>query len=201
MGTYAETITTDKIEKIKFYINTKKYKESQIGAILSESGGDKIFNGTIFSWNTFKPVMPSKADGKVLFTPNPPYSIWGFAWDNPSNYKECIVPCGSSNYISCVPLIINGTKKDKPNYQPDMGGSRPRTAIGIKDGRFAYYVTSSGYTPEKLRDLLFSSGWDCATMLDGGGSSCFCDKEGHKLICDSNRVIQNYIIIYLKHTM
>lgn len=198
MSTYAATIGLDEIEKIEIYVNKNKYTEANIATILSKTGGDLIFNGTIFSWNSFNPVMPCKANGKVLFSPNPAYSIWGIAWDTPNNYRETVVPCSSLNYISCVPLIINGVKKDKPNYQPDMGGSRPRTAIGIKNGKFAYFVTSSGYTPEKLRDFLFSSGWSCATMLDGGGSSSFCDTEGHKLICDSDRVIQHYIIVYLK---
>ena len=45
----------------------------------------------------------------------------------------------------------------------------PRTAIGTKNGRFAYYVSKDRRTPEQLRDLLAASGWDNAIMMDGGG--------------------------------
>jgi uncharacterized protein YcbK (DUF882 family) len=79
-----------------------------------------------------------------------------------------------------------------------MGGSRPRTAIGMKEGRFAYFATSSGYTPERLRDYLCSIGWSHATMLDGGGSTCYRDATGG-FVCDSSRKVQNYIIVHLKH--
>ena len=54
----------------------------------------------------------------------------------------------------------------------------PRTAIGTKNGRFAYYVSKDRRSPEQLRDLLASSGWDDAIMMDGGGSTCFMDSTG-----------------------
>lgn len=199
MSTYSATLDLNNIEKIQIYQNTAKYKESSISTILSKTGGDLIFNGTIFSWNTFKPLMPIKVDGKILYNPN--WSTYGMAWNTSSDYKMEVVGNGKSskeNYISCVHLVVNGQKIPKPNYQKDMGGYRPRTAIGEKNGRFAYYVTSNGVSPEGLRDLLYNSGWTSAIMLDGGGSSCFYDKQGHKIICDSNRIVQNYIIIHFK---
>lgn len=79
-----------------------------------------------------------------------------------------------------------------------MGRSRPRTAIGVKAGRFAYFVTSGGYTPERLRDTLRNYGWDTAVMLDGGGSTCFRDKQGRGFTCDRNRSIPHYIVVTLR---
>lgn len=69
----------------------------------------------------------------------------------------------------------------------------PRTAIGTKDGRFAYYVSKDRHTPEQLRDLLASSGWDNAIMMDGGGSTCFMDSTGKGFTGDG-RVIPFFLV-------
>lgn len=195
--TRAGTIPLSEIERIEIYQNKKRYKESQLAMILKETGGDFLFNGTIFSWTTYKALMPCKSDGITLC--NPGYTIWGLAWDGPETFRESVVPCDAANYISCTNLIHHGEKVDKPNYQPDMGGNRPRTAIGVKEGRFAYFVTQGGYTPEKLRDYLYSIGWSCAIMLDGGGSTCFWDKTGG-FYCDKGRADQNFIVVHLKRS-
>lgn len=73
----------------------------------------------------------------------------------------------------------------------------PRTAIGTKDGRFAYYVSKDRHTPEQLRDLLASSGWDNAIMMDGGGSACFMDAAGEGIAGDG-RVIPFFLVWKLK---
>lgn len=195
--TRAGTIPLSQIERIEIYQNKKRYKESQLSTILKETGGDLIFNGTIFSWTAYKPLCHCKAAGAVLCNPN--YSVYGMTLGDGGGVCEAVLPCSAQSYIACVPLIVKGGKIPKPNYQKDMGGSRPRTAIGMKDGRFAYFTTSSGYTPEKLRDYLFSVGWSHATMLDGGGSTCFRDKDGG-FCCDKNRKVQNYIVAHLKHS-
>ena len=195
--TRAGTIPLSSIERIEIYQNKKKYKESQLATILKETGGDLIFNGTIFSWTTYKPLCHCKAAGAVLCNPN--YSVYGMTLGDGDGVCEAILPCSAQSYIACVPLIVKGAKVPKPNYQKDMGRSRPRTAIGMKEGRFAYFTTSSGYTPEKLRDYLFSIGWSHATMLDGGGSTCFRDKDGG-FYCDKNRVVQNFIVVHFKHS-
>lgn len=64
--------------------------------------------------------------------------------------------------------------------------------------RLDYLVTETGYTPEELRDILVSSGWDGAIMLDGGGSVCYLDREGKKIACDPDRVLPYYIVAFLK---
>ena len=69
----------------------------------------------------------------------------------------------------------------------------PRTAIGTKNGRFAYYVSRDRRTPEQLRDLLAASGWDNAIMMDGGGSTCFMDKDGKGFTGDG-RVIPFFLV-------
>ena len=73
----------------------------------------------------------------------------------------------------------------------------PRTAIGTKDGRFAYYVSRERHTPEQLRDLLSSSGWDNAIMMDGGGSTCFMDAAGEGFTGDG-RGIPFFLVWKLK---
>lgn len=69
----------------------------------------------------------------------------------------------------------------------------PRTAIGTKNGRFAYYVSRDRRTPEQLRDLLAASGWDNAIMMDGGGSTCFMDRDGKGFTGDG-RVIPFFLV-------
>ena len=73
----------------------------------------------------------------------------------------------------------------------------PRTAIGTKNGRFAYYVSKDRRTPEQLRDLLAASGWDNAIMMDGGGSTCFMDSTGKGFTGDG-RVIPFFLVWGLK---
>ena len=83
------------------------------------------------------------------------------------------------------------------NYGKDRGYSAPRTAIGTKNGSFAYYVSQDRRTPEKLRDLLYSSGWDNAVMMDGGGSTCFMDSRGKGFTGDG-RVIPFFLVWKMK---
>lgn len=73
----------------------------------------------------------------------------------------------------------------------------PRTAIGTKNGRFAYYASKDRRTPEQLRDLLAASGWDNAIMMDGGGSTCFMDSTGKGFTGDG-RVIPFFLVWKLK---
>ena len=194
--TKSGTIPLSEIERIEIWQNTRRFDETELADVAKETGGDIVFNGTIYLEKKYIPVMPCKADGTVLFDPG--YTIWGLAWDEPETFRESVVPCDAANYISCTNLIHQGEKVDKPNYQPDMGGKRPRTAIGVKEGRFAYFVTQDGYTPEALRDLLHSYGWSGAIMLDGGGSTCFRDQDGTGFIGDQDRAVQHFIVIHLK---
>ena len=48
-------------------------------------------------------------------------------------------------------------------------------------------------SPEQLRDLLASYGWDNAIMMDGGGSTCFMDSTGKGFTGDG-RVIPFFLV-------
>lgn len=192
--TRSGTIHLDDIAWIRIY-HARKYAERNMAKVLEATGGDFCFNGTIFSWSTSKPLCHCKADGVNLCKPN--YSVYGLAWGSGDDIHQALLPTTENNAITCVPLVVSGKAIAKPNYQKDMGGSRPRTAIGMKQGRFAYYVTSDGYTPENLRNLLAKSGWDTAIMLDGGGSTCFRHKDGTGFTCGASRVIPHYIVVKL----
>lgn len=192
--TRAGTIPLSEIGRIEIYENTKKYRQHSLAKLLKETGGDFLFNGTIFSWSTYKPLCHCKASGKILCKPN--YNVWGMNLG--TQIAEAIIPNDADTYIACVPLIVQGKKIAKPNYQPDMGGARARTVIGMKEGRFAYYVTSEKRTPEWLRDYLHSVGWSHATMLDGGGSTCFWDADNKGFMCDPARMVQHFIVVHLK---
>lgn len=195
--TRAETIPLSRIAGIQIY-HAKRFRERDMAKVLSETGGDFCFNGTIFSWKNYKPLCHCRAGGTDLCKPD--YSVYGVAWDGPDTFRQAVLPTATANAITCVPLVVSGKPIQKPNYQPDMGGSRPRTAIGVKEGRFAYFVTSGKYTPERLRDTLRDYGWDTAIMLDGGGSTCFWDKRGCGIVSDKNRVIPHYIVVTLRDT-
>ena len=195
--TRAETSPLSRIAGIQIY-HAKRFRERDMAKVLSETGGDFCFNGTIFSWKNYKPLCHCRAGGTDLCKPD--YSVYGVAWDGPDTFRQAVLPTATANAITCVPLVVSGKPIQKPNYQPDMGGSRPRTAIGVKEGRFAYFVTSDRYTPERLRDTLRDYGWDTAIMLDGGGSTCFWDKRGCGIVSDKNRVIPHYIVVTLRDT-
>ena len=103
------------------------------------------------------------------------------------------VPNSDANYMECVHLIIDGKKISPIHCGADMKYKAPRTAIGTKDGRFAYYVSRDRRTPEQLRDLLAASGWDNAIMMDGGGSTCFMGRDGNGFTGDG-RVIPFFLV-------
>lgn len=193
--TRAETIPLSQIADIQIY-HKKRFRERDMGKLLAETGGDFCFNGTIFSWSTHKPLCHCKADGVNLCRPD--YTAYGVGWNTAEDYVQTVLPSPHRSGITCVPLVVSGRPVPKPNYQKDMGGNRPRTAIGVKEGRFAYFVTSEGYTPERLQNTLADYGWDTAVMLDGGGSTCFRDRRGRGFVCGKSRVIPHYIVVTLR---
>lgn len=177
MSTRAGTVPLSDLQFIKIYFNRKRLRSTtaNLKKMLAEAGGDAICNGSIFLRNQ-TPACHLKADGKVYKTPN--YRAWAISWDTPADFGVKTVPNGDRNYMECVHLIIGGKKINPIHCGADMRYRAPRTAIGIKNGRFAYYVSKARRTPEQLRDLLAASGWDNAIMMDGGGSTCFMDSEG-----------------------
>lgn len=196
MSTRAGTVPLSDLQFIKIYFNRKHLRSTpaNLRKMLAEAGGDAICNGSIFLRNQ-TPACYLKADGKVHKAPN--YRAWAISWDTPADFGVKTVPNGDRNYMECVHLIIGGKKISPIHCGADMRYRAPRTAIGTKDGRFAYYVSKVRRSPEQLRNLLAASGWDNAIMMDGGGSTCFMDSTGKGFTGDG-RVIPFFLVWKLK---
>lgn len=193
----AVTIPLEEIQKIQVYVNTARRSLSQIQA---ETGAEYIINGTLFNMSTFQPNCHLKVDGSVLCKPD--YTVSGYSWnDGPDISMDTLPDPSQKNYIACTPLIVSGKAIPKLTYDKGQGGKRGRTAIGIKGNKLALYCTRDGSgmsrTPEALRDDLAAAGWDSAVMLDGGGSS-ECWFQDQVVMSDSDRIIHDYILVYLK---
>ena len=192
---FAATYPLAQLRRVQIYNNIKRYRETELDKILQETGGSFAFGGPIFL-SDLSACCHLKGDGVVYGAPN--YQVWGMAWgQDAQDYAMRRLPCETDNYVECVALIVDGDPLAAPHYQPDMGGRRPRQAIGTKGGRFAYLVTQTPYTPEELRDVLAAAGWDSAVMLDGGGSVCYRDRAGNGFVCDADRVIPYYLVVHL----
>ena len=205
--TRAGTVPLSDLQWIKIYFNTKRLHSTttNLKKMLAEAGGDCICNAAIFLWEkqakkkgyplrkakALRPACHLKADGEVRKAPN--YRAWAISWNTPEDFGVRTVPNSDANYMECVHAIIAGKKISPMNYGSDMGYSAARTAIGTKDGRFAYYVSRDRRKPEQLRDLLYSSGWDNAIMMDGGGSTCFMDSDGNGFTGDG-RIIPFFLM-------
>lgn len=196
--TKAGTIPLSDLEWIRIHFNTKKRKSTKAGLkqLLTDTGGDLIMNAAIFlkNWN---PCCHLKADGVVKCKPN--YTAWGISWNNPEDFCVERVANSKANYMECVHVIIAGKKIDPMNYGKDMAYACNRTAIGVKEDRFAYYCTDDNLSPEMLRDRLYVAGWDDAIMMDGGGSACIMDKDGNGFAGDG-RYIPFYLVLKLRVT-
>lgn len=93
-----------------------------------------------------------------------------------------------------VALLLAG----KPlglDYPAELGGARPRSALGLMGDKLCLYCTDGAVTPEGLRAELLAAGWESAVMLDGGGSSQ-CDFAGQRIT--STRVVHNLILVYTR---
>ena len=194
--TRAGTIPLSDIEWVKIYFNTRKLRSTttNLKRMLTETGGDFLMNAAIFL-RSGAPCCHLKAEGAVKCKPN--YTAWGISWNTADDFTVEQVPSGKANYMECVHIIVGGKKIDPIHCGADMRYKTHRTAVGTKDGRFAYYVTQNNYSPEQLRDVLFAAGWDNAIMMDGGGSTCFMDKDGNGFTGDG-RVIPFFLAVKLK---
>lgn len=154
---------------------------------------DYICNAGFYDMTTGRPVGHLKADGAVLA--KEAWGCWGFAWDN-SDIKMASLPAGTKNYISGVEMLspMIGIH-DAMHYRPEVGGSRPRTAMALTGDKLLLYCADSPTTPEALRDTLYKLGAETAIMLDGGGSSQ-CDFQGKKI--SSSRRVHNYLAVWLR---
>lgn len=154
---------------------------------------DYICNAGFYDMTTGRPVGHLKADGAVLA--KEAWGCWGFAWDK-SDIKMAALPAVAQNYISGVEMLspMIGIH-DAMHYRPEVGGSRPRTAMALTGDKLLLYCADSPTTPEALRDTLYKLGAETAIMLDGGGSSQ-CNFAGQKI--SSSRRVHNYLAVWLR---
>lgn len=154
---------------------------------------DYICNAGFYNMTTGRPVGHLKADGAVLA--KEVWGCWGFAWDR-ADIKMVALPAVAKNYISGVEMLspMIGIH-DAMHYRPEVGGSRPRTAMALTGDKLLLYCADSPTTPEALRDTLYKLGAETAIMLDGGGSSQ-CDFQGKKI--SSSRRVHNYLAVWLR---
>ena len=186
MSKYIAFIPMEKIERIQIYVNKSAKTLAEIKA---ETGADYLINGGLYQGA--QAVCHLRADGRTYA--KDPYTYWGYAWDTGPDITLRSVPAAERrNYICCV-CLLRGGKAETLIYNRDVGGSRPRTAMGIKDGALCLYCTNSGRTPEELQAELLALGGESAVMLDGGGSSQ-CDLAGKRIV--SNRKVHNLILVY-----
>ena len=187
MGKYIATIPLADIERIAIVTGN--------GRSMAQVKGDAdyICNAGFYDMTTGRPVGHLKADGAVLA--KEAWGCWGFAWDN-SDIKMAALPAGTKNYISGVEMLspMIGIH-DAMHYRPEVGGSRPRTAMALTGNKLLLYCADSPTTPEALRDTLYKLGAETAIMLDGGGSSQ-CDFQGRKI--SSSRRVHNYLAVWLR---
>lgn len=155
---------------------------------------DYICNAGFYDMTTGRPVGHLKADGAVLAKES--WGCWGFAWDRADIKMSALPNAKRTNYISGVEMLspMIGIH-DAMHYRPEVGGSRPRTAMALTGDKLLLYCADSPTTPEALRDTLYKLGAETAIMLDGGGSSQ-CDFQGKKI--SSPRRVHNYLAVWLR---
>lgn len=155
---------------------------------------DYICNAGFYDMTTGRPVGHLKADGAVLA--KEAWGCWGFAWDKSDIKMSALPDAKRTNYISGVEMLspMIGIH-DAMHYRPEVGGSRPRTAMALTGDKLLLYCADSPTTPEGLRETLYKLGAETALMLDGGGSSQ-CDFAGQKI--SSSRRVHNYLAVWLR---
>lgn len=189
MSKYIATIPLADIERIAILTGN--------GRSMAQVKGDAdyICNAGFYDMTTGRPVGHLKADGAVLA--KEAWGCWGFAWDRADIKMSALPDAKRTNYISGVEMLspMIGIH-DAMHYRPEVGGSRPRTAMALTGDKLLLYCADSPSTPEALRDTLYKLGAETALMLDGGGSSQ-CDFQGKKI--SSSRRVHNYLAVWLKH--
>lgn len=187
------TIPLSKIEKVAILTGGGR------SLFQVKGSADYIINAGFYDMTTNKPVGHLKSAGEILSKAE--WNCWGFRWDTGADIRMDVVPdSGGKNYISGVELLTVGMPTTAHlSYSKEVGGSRGRSAIGLRPGELVLYCTGDGTkdrkTPEALRDELVAIGCTRALMLDSGGSSQ-CDFKGETI--SSSRRVHNYIAVWLK---
>ena len=127
-----------------------------------------IVNGGVYNFTTRKPCCKLRANG-VTYA-NDKYGYWMIGWDKGQDIKM-IHSDDMEHYlngIACVAVLKDG-KNITLNYNSDMGGARPRTAIGLDNsGNLILYCNKANRTIEQTREIMRGYGCVDALNLDGG---------------------------------
>ncbi|OUQ18596.1 hypothetical protein B5E80_17870 [Flavonifractor sp. An135] len=186
-------IPLSSIDKLEIRVTNCKKSMAQVK---QESGADYILNGGM--WNSDGSPCPILKAGGMLLS-EAPWGAYGYGWNTGADIRLESNHQIFENFLAVTCLIGPWGPVDRPSYDTAQGGTRGRSAIGIKDNALCLYCTSDGSsdarTPEQLREELVSLGWDSAVMLDSGGSSQ-CDFKGSKIT--ASRKVHNWICVYLK---
>lgn len=183
-------IPLNKITKIALIQTDCKKTMAQVK---SAYGCQYIINGGVYNFTTHKPCCKFRANG-VIYADDE-YGYWMYGWNTGSDIKM-IHSNDMKNYlngIACVTMLKDG-KNVTLSYNTDMGGARPRTAIGLDNsGNLVLYCYQGNKTIEQIREIMRGYGCVSAINLDGGGSSQ-CDLNGDKLT--SSRKVANWICVW-----
>lgn len=201
MSYYIATIPFSNIKKIFVHVTSCKKTMSQTYSELKAKYPNNVIhliNGGM--WNPDgSPCVGLKVDGKLL-SKTPWGNVPGYGWDDASNFCMTLDWKNYKNYIACSHLIQKGQCVEIP-YDAAQGGTRGRTAIGIKDNNLILYCSQDGTkdakTPEKLQQFLASKGLSSAIMLDSGGSS-MCNFNGYTIKGDGRKV-HNWLVVVLNN--
>ena len=183
------------IKSIEIYINSAKKNVSQIAL---ETGADYVITGTFYN-GAWEAVCHVKKDGVVIAN-DPSYEAYGYAWNDVNSFGMVLLPPNGGsykNYYTCCQLVKNYIALDPLYYNPDVAGSRGRTAIAETPTDIYLYACTYGeesITPENLRDKFSGLGVRSAVMNDGGGKVNFV---GQSTIIQGGQKSQNLILIYL----
>lgn len=174
-------------KRVKLYNNTRRLTPN---AIKKETGCTAIINGGLFNLSNGKPLCHLKIDGVSLAKDQ--YKYWGYGI---KDGKATLVQeyAEYPDYIACCCMVKDG-KPVELIYNPDMGGARPRTAMGtMPDGTAWGYATMTPTTPERLQDIAISLGVRDAIMLDGGASTWCISPKGE---LRGGRIAANYVLFF-----
>lgn len=189
-------INKSDISRIQIYVNSSKKTMTQIKTL---TGCDYIINAGLFNGD-WTPCCQLKADG-VRYLKNTD-NYWSLCWNNPNDVCMALAPMNDSkysNYLACIALKQNGVKEtlaiNNANKDKAVGYSTKRSAVGLKNGKFVMYCSTTSMIPSQLYNYLDGQGWSDILMLDGGGSV-----QGNFLgqSIYSSRIVHNYILVYLK---
>ena len=125
-----------------------------------------------------KPCGNYKVNGTVLSKES--WMDWGFGWNTGpiitmrSTIPVMVTDMSNDNYLSTLPLLVGGKKRDDVIKKQDPNVKVPtlRTWFGVDaKGKWTVEVTTTNYTLDGIVERMQSLGIVDGMVLDGSGSS------------------------------